>query len=251
MLYRLIPSRGAEPKSLGAGLNPPHWARVAGLPGRLASSQFARPDDQRRLHWIGASMKSALPIAIWFMLVLCSSAFAQLAPAAPAEMISNYRLQHGEGRVTPDSTLNRIAHEQAAAMAAKDLLDHNTALAPFASRVAAAKSQRSAENIAYGYDTFPKTLDQWIDSPEHRKNLLMPGALKVGVASAKSPTTHRTYWAMVITSGERSQSASSAAHRTTSRRDDEACRMKIWNGRRPPRRGDLSNENSGSVLVSR
>lgn len=227
MLYRLIPSRGVEPKSLGAGLNPPHWARVAGLPGRLASSQFARPDDQRRLHWIGASMKSALPISIWFMLVLCSSAFAQLAPAAPAEMISNYRLQHGEGRVTPDSTLNRIAHEQAAAMAAKDLLDHNTALAPFASRVAAAKSQRSAENIAYGYDTFPKTLDQWIDSPEHRKNLLMPGALKVGVASAKSPTTHRTYWAMVITSGERSQSASSAAHRTTSRRDDEACRMKI------------------------
>jgi hypothetical protein len=55
----------------------------------------------------------------------------------------------------------------------------------------------------------------------------MPGALKVGVASAKSSTTHRTYWAMVITSGERSQSTSSAARRAKPRRDDEACRMKI------------------------
>jgi len=77
-------------------------------------------------------MKSALPISIGFLLALCSSAFAQPAPAAPAEMISNYRVQHGEGPVTSDPTLNRIAHEQAAAMASKDLLDHNSALAPFA-----------------------------------------------------------------------------------------------------------------------
>lgn len=172
-------------------------------------------------------MKSVLPIAIWLTLALCSSTCAQPAPASPAEMISNYRLQHGEGRVTPDAILNRIAHEQAAAMAAKDLLDHNSALAPFASRVAAAKSQRSAENIAYGYDTFPKTLDQWIDSPPHRQNLLMPGALKVGVASAKSSKTHRTYWAMVITSGERSRSASSAIQRAAARRDEDDCRLKI------------------------
>jgi hypothetical protein len=167
-------------------------------------------------------MKSALPVSLGFALALCSSAFAQ--PAPPAEMISNYRVQHGEGPVTADATLNRIAHEQAAAMAAKDLLDHNNALAPFATRVAAAKSQRSAENIAYGYDSFPKTLDQWIDSPEHRKNLLMPGALKVGVASAKSSATHRTYWAMVITSGERSQSS---GQRTTPRRGEETCRLKL------------------------
>jgi Cysteine-rich secretory protein family len=170
-------------------------------------------------------MKSVLPVAIWFTLVLCNPALAQPAPAAPAEMISNYRLQHGEGRVTLDATLNRIAQEQADAMAAKDVLDHNSVLAPFASRVAAAKAQRAAENIAYGTDTFPKTLELWIGSPGHQKNLLMPGASKVGVASAKSSKTHRTYWAMVITGGERSQSASSA-HRTP-RREEEACRMKI------------------------
>jgi hypothetical protein len=170
-------------------------------------------------------MKSALPIALWLTLALCGSASAQPAPAAPAEMISNYRLQHGEGRVTLDPALNRMAHEQAAAMAAKDMLDHNSALAPFSSRIAAVKYQRAAENIAFGYDSFPKTLDQWIDSPEHRKNLLLPGASKVGVASAKSSTTKRTYWAMVITGGD--ERSKSAAHRATPRGAGEGCRMTI------------------------
>jgi len=173
---------------------------------------------------IGASMKSALPVSLWLMLGFCSSAFAQ-APATPAEMISNYRVQHGEGRVTFDPTLTRLAHEQAAAMASKDVLDHNSALAPFASRIAVVKYERAAENIAFGYDNFPKTLDQWIDSPEHRKNLLMHGASKVGVASAKSSTTKRTYWAMVITGGD--EHSKSAARRTSPNRAKEGCRMKV------------------------
>jgi Cysteine-rich secretory protein family len=171
-------------------------------------------------------MKSALPISLWLTLALCSSAFAQSVPAAPAEMISNYRLRHGEGRVTPDATLKRIAHEQAAAMASKDVLDHGV-LGSFSSRVASSKSERAAENIAFGYDSFPKTLDQWIDSPEHRRNLLMHGASKVGVASAKSATTGRTYWAMVIAGGERSRSRSPSAKRTTSRHDEKACRIQL------------------------
>src|ERR1700688_4293058 len=127
-------------------------------------------------------MKSALPIYLLLTIALCSSAFAQLAPAAPAEMISNYRLQHGEGRVTSDATLNRIAHEQAAAMASKDVLDHGV-LGPFSSRAALSKAHRTAENIAYGYDSFSKTLGQWINSSGHGENLLMHGATNVGAAT--------------------------------------------------------------------
>ena len=175
-------------------------------------------------------MKYAWPISLWLSFALCNSAFTQptpVAPVAPAEMISTYRLQHGEGRVTVDSTLNRIAREQAAAMASRDVLDHGV-LGPFSSRVASSKSERSAENIAFGYDDFSKTLDQWIDSPEHRKNLLMHGASKVGVASAKSATTRRTYWAMVIAGGyERSRSRSASAKPPASRHAEQVCRMKI------------------------
>ena len=57
---------------------------------------------------------------------------------------------------------------------------------------------RAAENIAYGYESFEKTLGQWIDSSEHRKNLLLHNASRVGIASAKDASGKRTYWAMEI-----------------------------------------------------
>jgi hypothetical protein len=121
-------------------------------------------------------------------------------PAAaeePAELISKFRIAHGEIRVTSDATLNRIAAEQARAMAAKDNLSHE-ALGPFTSRIAPSRAGRAAENIAYGYDNFEKTLGQWINSSEHRKNLLLRNATRVGIASAKDASGKRTYWAMEI-----------------------------------------------------
>src|ERR1700759_275005 len=120
-----------------------------------------------------------------------------LAAEQPAELISGYRLKHGEVKVVRDATLDRIAMEQARAMAAKDTLSHEV-LGNFSRRVAPAKAGRAAENIAYGYESFEKTLGQWIDSSEHRKNLLLHNASRVGIASAKDASGKRTYWAMVI-----------------------------------------------------
>ena len=116
---------------------------------------------------------------------------------SPAELISSFRLKHGEVRVVRDATLDRIALDQAKAMAAKDDLSHD-ALGPFNRRVAPAGAGRAAENIAYGYDNFEKTLGQWIDSSGHRKNLLLHNASRVGIASARNASGKRTYWAMVI-----------------------------------------------------
>src|ERR1700757_3629099 len=92
---------------------------------------------------------------------------------------------------------DRIAMEQARAMAAKDTLSHEV-LGPFTRRIAPARAGRAAENIAYGYDSFEKTLGQWIDSSGHRKNLLLHNASRVGIASARDASGKRTYWAMVI-----------------------------------------------------
>lgn len=115
----------------------------------------------------------------------------------PAELISSFRLKHGEIRVTVDPTLNRIAQAQARAMAEKDDLDHSV-YKSFSARIAPSRAGLAAENIAYGYDTFDKTLGQWIASPEHRKNLLLHNATRIGIASAKDASGRRTYWAMEI-----------------------------------------------------
>jgi Cysteine-rich secretory protein family len=134
------------------------------------------------------------------ILIATSLLLAYAAPASaetPAELISSFRLKHGEVRVVRDTTLDRIAQEQARAMAEKDELSHEV-LGSFSSRISPSRAGRAAENIAYGYDTFDKTLDQWIASSEHRKNLLLSKATRVGIASAKDKSGKRTYWAMEI-----------------------------------------------------
>ena len=120
-----------------------------------------------------------------------------MAAESPAELISSFRLKHGEVRVVRDATLDRIALDQARAMAAKDDLSHEV-LGPFNGRIGPAGAGRAAENIAYGYESFEKTLGQWIDSSGHRKNLLLHNASRVGIASARDASGKRTYWAMVI-----------------------------------------------------
>jgi hypothetical protein len=91
-------------------------------------------------------MKPHFTILLSMVLLFCGSAAAE---SSPAEMISDFRMKHGERRVTMDPTLSRIALEQAKAMAAKDTLDHEV-LGPFGSRIGPARSGRAAENIAYG-----------------------------------------------------------------------------------------------------
>jgi hypothetical protein len=176
-------------------------------------------------------MKSLVSLCLWF----AACCYPVLAHAeSPADMISRYRAQHGEGHVVLDATLTRIAHDQAAGMAAKDQLDHDV-IGRFNSRVSPARAGRAAENIAYGYDSFPKTLDQWITSSGHRRNLLLHNASRVGVASVKSSTTGRTYWAMVIAGDYERPKASKTASKSSKQatvakrksRAVEACRLKI------------------------
>jgi uncharacterized protein YkwD len=174
--------------------------QAPGFPGdssaRAHCDSRRKNDTSRQTYWsrTRSCMKSHFAILLSLALLFGGLAAAE---ASPAEMISGFRLKHGEGRVVLDATLNRIALEQARAMAARDKLDHDV-LGSFGSRIAPSKAGRAAENIAYGYDSFEKTLDQWITSSEHRKNLLLPKASRVGVASATSATSHRTYWAMEI-----------------------------------------------------
>ena len=171
---------------------------------------------------------SGVLLAMFGWLASCDGLAA--AETSPAAMISDFRLQHGEGRVTLDATLNRIAQQQASAMAEKDTLDHDV-LGSFRSRIAPARAGRAAENIAYGYDRFDKTLGQWISSIEHRNNLLLPKASRVGIANATSASSHRVYWAMVIAGDydARPPTAGKGARvvGTTEPASAPSCRLKI------------------------
>ncbi|HZS63623.1 MAG TPA: CAP domain-containing protein [Xanthobacteraceae bacterium] len=124
----------------------------------------------------------------------------QVDTAAAASMISGYRRNNGLEPVTVDPALNRLAEQQAAAMARSDKLDHNAG-GPFAARMKAAgySYKGAAENIGAGYYTLAEAFSGWRDSPPHRANMLLKGATRVGIAAIYRPDTkYKVFWSMIL-----------------------------------------------------
>src|ERR1700738_3838922 len=128
-------------------------------------------------------------------LIVAFVAMATLAHAEDmAQMISQYRREHGRSGVKTDLQLTAIAEQQAKAMAASGIMDHNVA-GSFASRVSGAHLGMAAENIAAGTKTWAETFRMWQNSPGHNANLLLPPADSVGVAVARNnDTQYKTLW---------------------------------------------------------
>jgi uncharacterized protein YkwD len=129
-----------------------------------------------------------------------AAAEAELDAAAAASMISGYRANNGLGAVSLDPELMKLADAQARAMAAKDKLDHNV-IRDFGERlkVAGYKSTVAAENIGAGYHTLAEAFSGWRDSPPHRRNMLLAGATRIGIAAAYAPSSkYRVYWALIL-----------------------------------------------------
>jgi len=125
---------------------------------------------------------------------------AQLDAAAAASMISGYRTNNGLPAVTLDPELTRLAEAQAALMAKRDKLDHNTGK-PFVARLKASgyDAKRAAENIGAGYHTLAEAFSGWRDSAPHRANMLLAGATRIGIAAIYTPTSkYKVYWALIL-----------------------------------------------------
>lgn len=124
-----------------------------------------------------------------------------LDPQAAAALISDYRRGRGLPAVTIDPVLTKVAEQQAKAMAAADRLSHDIGGRGLTTRlkVAGFTGLRAAENVGAGYHTLAEAFSGWRDSPSHNKNMLLPGATKLGIAAVRAPRSkYSVYWAMVI-----------------------------------------------------
>ena len=125
---------------------------------------------------------------------------AELDASAAATMLSGYRANNGLAAVAIDPDLMRLAAAQARAMAARDKLDHNVIRA-FPERLKAGgyDARVAAENIGAGYHTLAEAFSGWRDSPPHRRNMLLSGASRIGIAAAYAPNSQsRVYWALIL-----------------------------------------------------
>lgn len=114
--------------------------------------------------------------------------------------INAFRAENGLGPVTIDRGLVELAKDQAGMMAANNKLSHEVG-ADFVARMneGGFKKQTGAENVGAGHANAETALASWQRSPLHRANLLMPDAVRIGMARADAPDTrYRNYWALIL-----------------------------------------------------
>jgi uncharacterized protein YkwD len=134
-----------------------------------------------------------------------ASADAKVDAGMAASMISGYRTNNGLSSVRIDPELMKLAQDQAQAMAARDKLEHN-ALGDFNARMRSSgfDAKVATENIGAGYHTLAQAFSGWRDSPTHRKNMLLPGATHIGIATAYAPgSKYKVFWALILARPDR------------------------------------------------
>jgi len=119
----------------------------------------------------------------------------RLDPGAAEAAINAYRSSRGLKPLRLDP-----AQRQANAMVAGNALSHNVG-GPFLTRLASAGvvATEAGENLGAGYFSLDEAMAGWRSSAEHDANLRMAGFTRMGVAIAKSPSTHYgVYWALEL-----------------------------------------------------
>src|SRR5688572_2012200 len=113
-----------------------------------------------------------------------------LASPVQAIDLNGYRKANGLKPVRAHATLSALAKAHAADMARRGAMDH----AGFY-EVRARRGAR-AENVAYGCADMNCAMQQWINSSQHRANMLRPDLTRYGLGSAVSAAGQR-FWALV------------------------------------------------------
>lgn len=95
-------------------------------------------------------------------------------------LVNTERRRHGRPGLRANRRLARAAHFRAADMAARHYFAHNGWLA--AIKRFGYRWRSVGENIATGQSTPAEVVNDWMNSPEHRANILSPKFTELGVA---------------------------------------------------------------------
>lgn len=101
------------------------------------------------------------------------------APEAVLLLVNDARREADKHPLRLDAKLCRAAHYRAADMAARDYFSHSgweAALRKFGVRV-----RPAGENIAWGQDSAAEVMEDWMDSPGHRQNILAGDYRSMGI----------------------------------------------------------------------
>lgn len=121
--------------------------------------------------WVGSIHKNVLGYA------------TDMSVASMLADTNQQRSDNNEAGLSLNDKLNQAAQAKASDMAARDYWSHNTpdGQTPWTFITAAGYNYQTAgENLAYGFATAADTITGWMNSPEHRANILNTSYHDVG-----------------------------------------------------------------------
>jgi uncharacterized protein YkwD len=125
------------------------------------------------------------------ILIAAAIGFALVLPARALDL-NDYRRAHKLPPLQYSSELAAAAQWHANDLARRNRLDHKG----FRQRIRVISST-AAENVSYGCESEACAIRQWARSGGHRRNMLMKGVSRYGLASARSQRG-RMYWVLVV-----------------------------------------------------
>jgi uncharacterized protein YkwD len=128
------------------------------------------------------------------------------SPVTALHEVNGFRAANSEPPLTSHRYLDRAAGRHAKAMADQDFFSHTGADGSIiGQRVSEAgyNWRLVAENIAAGIKDPARVVASWIDSPGHRKNMLLPGLRHAGLAHVRRDPdpgrlSYGDYWVLVL-----------------------------------------------------
>lgn len=114
----------------------------------------------------------------------------EAARAATLCLLNMEREEHGVGPLEQDRALERAAQHHSEDMVARRFFDHDDPdgrTPEERMRAAGYEGPRTAENIAHGarsQATPVRITEGWMDSPDHRRNILDPLLTEIGIGIA-------------------------------------------------------------------
>jgi hypothetical protein len=118
-----------------------------------------------------------------------------------AVQVNQLRLQHNLPPLKLNAQLCEAAQAHAEAMAQTGVIAHadqHGRRADYRASAAGYFYHRLGENLAAGQLTWERALHAWLNSPDHRANLLTPDYRELGIGFAGSASRYRTVWAQLL-----------------------------------------------------
>ena len=123
-----------------------------------------------------------------------------LDPVTASEIINAYRQRNGLGSLLWDGALQRLAEQEAHALAGRGDLSDGGGSAMLRAMAAAGHAPRDIRrSVSGGYHSFADAFSGWRGSPGHDAVLRAREGKRYAIAAVAKPgSRHRVYWVMLV-----------------------------------------------------